>query len=147
LGKIAQRYINKGRLVPDEVAINMLENFLDAHPNSPGIIFDGFPRTIPQAEALKEILNRRGYDIAMVLNLDVAEDELIRRLLERGKKLGRADDNRKTIKARLDIYHSLTAPLTQFDASEGSLRTIRGSGDVESIYQQIKTHLRSCQTS
>ena len=83
LGKIAKDYIEKGQLVPDELIVNMLAKVLDSKANSKGVIFDGFPRTIPQAEALKKMLNERGTDVSIMLNLQVDEDELIKRLLER----------------------------------------------------------------
>ena len=89
LGKIAKDYIEKGQLVPDELIVNMLAKVLDSKANSKGVIFDGFPRTIPQAEALKKMLNERGTDVSIMLNLQVDEDELIKRLLERGKVSGR----------------------------------------------------------
>jgi len=101
LGKIAKDYIEKGQLVPDELIVNMLAKVLDSKANSKGVIFDGFPRTIPQAEALKKMLNERGTDVSIMLNLQVDEDELIKRLLERGKVSGRSDDNLETIKSRL----------------------------------------------
>ena len=101
LGKIAKDYIEKGQLVPDELIVDMLAKVLDSKVNSKGVIFDGFPRTIPQAKALKEMLNKRGTDVSVMLNLQVEEEELINRLLERGKVSGRSDDNLETIKSRL----------------------------------------------
>ena len=85
LGKIAKDYIEKGQLVPDELIVDMLAKVLDSKAGSKGVIFDGFPRTIPQAKALKEMLNKRGTDVSVMLNLQVEEEELINRLLERGK--------------------------------------------------------------
>ena len=110
LGKIAKDYIEKGQLVPDELIVNMLANVLDSKKPEKGVIFDGFPRTIPQAKALKAMLNERGTDVSVMLNLQVDEDELIKRLLERGKVSGRSDDNLETIKSRLEVYHTQTAP-------------------------------------
>ena len=113
LGKIAKGFIEKGQLVPDELIVDMLAKVLDSKENSKGVIFDGFPRTIPQAKALKEMLNQRGTDVSIMLNLQVDEEELISRLLERGKVSGRSDDNLETIKKirHLDIqgvkFHSL----------------------------------------
>ena len=114
LGKIAKDYIEKGQLVPDELIVDMLAKVLDSKVNSKGVIFDGFPRTIPQAKALKEMLNKRGTDVSVMLNLQVEEEELINRLLERGKVSGRSDDNLETIKSRLDVYHKQTAPLADY---------------------------------
>ena len=111
LGKTAKEYIDKGQLVPDELIIRLIGEFLDGKKNSKGVIFDGYPRTIPQAIALKEMLNERGTDVSILLDLQVDDEELITRLLERGKVSGRSDDNLETIQSRLDVYHTQTAPL------------------------------------
>ena len=126
LGKIAKDYIEKGQLVPDELIVDMLAKVLDSKVNSKGVIFDGFPRTIPQAKALKEMLNKRGTDVSVMLNLQVEEEELINRLLERGKVSGRSDDNLETIKSRLDVYHKQTAPLADYYIGEGKHVAIKG---------------------
>ena len=131
LGKIAKDYIEKGQLVPDELIVNMLAKVLDSKANSKGVIFDGFPRTIPQAEALKKMLNERGTDVSIMLNLQVDEDELIKRLLERGKVSGRSDDN-------LEVYHKQTAPLADFYVKEGKHVAIKGMGTIEEIFGRIK---------
>ena len=133
LGKIAKDYIEKGQLVPDELIVDML-----AKVNSKGVIFDGFPRTIPQAKALKEMLNKRGTDVSVMLNLQVEEEELINRLLERGKVSGRSDDNLETIKSRLDVYHKQTAPLADYYIGEGKHVAIKGMGTIEEIFGRIK---------
>ena len=139
LGKIAKDYIEKGQLVPDELIVNMLAKVLDSKANSKGVIFDGFPRTIPQAEALKKMLNERGTDVSIMLNLQVDEDELIKRLLERGKVSGRSDDNLETIKSRLEVYHKQTAPLADFYVKEGKHVAIKGMGTtIEEIFGRIK---------
>ena len=134
LGKIAKDYIEKGQLVPDELIVDML----DSKVNSKGVIFDGFPRTIPQAKALKEMLNKRGTDVSVMLNLQVEEEELINRLLERGKVSGRSDDNLETIKSRLDVYHKQTAPLADYYIGEGKHVAIKGMGTIEEIFGRIK---------
>ena len=95
LGKIAKDYIEKGQLVPDELIVDMLAKVLDSKASSKGVIFDGFPRTIPQAKALKEMLNKRGTDVSVMLNLQVEEEELISRLLERGKVSGRSKQSNR----------------------------------------------------
>ena len=136
LGKIAKDFIEKGQLVPDELIVNMLAKVLDSKKDSKGVIFDGFPRTIPQAEALKKMLNERGTDVSVMLNLQV--DELIKRLLERGKVSGRSDDNLETIKSRLDVYHKQTAPLADFYVKEGKHVAIKGMGSIEDIFGYIK---------
>ena len=137
LGKIAKDYIEKGQLVPDELIVDMLAKVLDSKVNSKGVIFDGFPRTIPQAKALKEMLNKRGTDVSVMLNLQVEEEELINRLLERGKVSGRSD-NLETIKSRLDVYHKQTAPLADYYIGEGKHVAIKGMGTIEEIFGRIK---------
>ena len=101
LGKTAKGYIDQGQLIPDELMVDILANVFDSFKDSKGVIFDGFPRTIPQAEALKVMLKERGQDISVMIDLDVPEDELMTRLIKRGKDSGRADDNEETIKKRL----------------------------------------------
>ncbi len=141
LGKIAEGYISKGQLVPDDLIIDILAKVLDSKEGTNGVIFDGFPRTIPQAEALKKMLNERGTDVTVMLNLHVEEEELINRLLERGKKSGRSDDNIETIKSRLDVYHSQTAPLTEYYIKEGKHHAIKGVGTIDGIFDLIKEKL------
>lgn len=119
LGKIAQGYIDKGQLIPDELMINILAKVYDAQPQGKGVIFDGFPRTIAQAEALKKMLAERGHDMGMMVELIVEEDVLMARLLNRAIEQGRADDNETTIKARFDVYHKQTAPLAEWFEKEG----------------------------
>jgi len=137
LGKIADKYISKGQLVPDDLIIEMLERILDSKKELKGIIFDGFPRTIRQGEALHEILNKKGEKIHAVLNLDVEEDELVNRLLERGKVSGRSDDNLETIQSRLQVYHNQTAPLKSFYEEKGNLHDIKGTGSTGEIHERI----------
>ena len=104
LGNTAQQYIDKGQLIPDELMIDILANVYDSFgKDHKGIIFDGFPRTIPQAEALKVMLDKRGHKIAAMIELDVPESELMTRLIKRGQESGRSDDNAETIKKRLDV--------------------------------------------
>ncbi len=138
LGKVAKGYIEKGQLVPDELIVDMLAKVLDSKAGSKGVIFDGFPRTIPQAKALKEMLNKRGTDVSVMLNLQVDEDELVKRLLERGKVSGRSDDNLDTIKSRLEVYHKQTAPLADYYIGEGKHVAIQGMGTIEEIFGRIK---------
>ena len=108
LGKTAKYYIDNGQLIPDTLMVDILARTYDGFGKVDGVIFDGFPRTIPQAEALKAMLADRGTDVAVMLDLEVPEDELMARLINRGKTSGRADDNEETIKKRLDVYHSQT---------------------------------------
>ena len=137
LGLIAQDYINQGQLVPDDLIIKLISGFLDEKSDSKGVLFDGFPRTIPQAKALKTMLNERGTDISVLIDLQVDDAELIKRLLDRGKISGRTDDNITTIKQRLDVYHTQTAPLATYYISEGKHIAIKGVGSIEEISQRI----------
>ena len=137
LGKTAKDYIDRGQLVPDDVIVGMIADFLDSKKGSKGVIFDGFPRTLKQAEALKTMLNERGTDIHILLDLQVEDEELVERLLERGKISGRSDDNPETIKARLDVYHTQTAPLATYYIGEGKHVPIKGIGKIEEIFERI----------
>jgi adenylate kinase len=143
LGKIADTYISKGQLIPDELMIKVLEDVLDANPEltSAGVIFDGFPRTVPQAKALKEMLAARGTKVHAVIGLEVEEDELVRRMINRGIQTGRADDNLDTIKNRLQVYHSQTSPLRDYYIAEGKYHAINGNGAVEKIFEDIQASL------
>lgn len=145
LGKIADSYISKGNLIPDELMLQVLEHTLEEHSEATanGVIFDGFPRTIAQAEALKEMLQRRGTDLHTVIGLEVPEDELIERLINRGKMTGRADDNPETIKNRLTVYHNQTSPLKDYYTREGRYHMIEGSGTVDKIFGDIASHVDS----
>ncbi len=143
LGKIADSFISKGQLIPDDLMIKVLESVLDSNPEqtAAGVIFDGFPRTIEQAKALKVMLANRGSKVHAVIGLEVDEDELIRRMLNRGKETGRADDNIDTIKNRLKVYHSQTQPLRDYYIAEGKYHPINGNGDVDKIYGDIRDSL------
>ena len=139
LGKVADMYISNGLLIPDELMLEVLSDLFKEHPEhiEKGVIFDGFPRTIPQAEALTKMLAEYGTDIHAVVGLDVDEDELVRRMLERGKASGRADDNIDTIRKRLDVYHRQTAPLRNYYSELGRFHAIDGNGDVDRIFDDI----------
>ena len=137
LGRTAKEYIDRGQLVPDDLIVRLIADFLDDKRGSKGVIFDGFPRTIKQAEALKTMLNERGTDIHILLDLQVEDDELVDRLIERGKISGRSDDNPETIKARLDVYHTQTAPLATYYIGEGKHVAIKGIGRIEEIFERI----------
>lgn len=138
LGKIADSYISKGQLIPDDLMINILDDVLTKEAGKKsGVVFDGFPRTIPQAEALKHLLEKRGSELHAVIGLEVPEDELIERMIKRGKETGRADDNLETIKNRLTVYHNQTMPLKEYYKSEGKYITINGHGVVDEIFSNI----------
>ncbi len=119
LGKIAQGYIDHGQLIPDELMIGILASKYDTFKGSKGVIFDGFPRTIAQAEALKKMLEERGEKISAMINIQVDEDILMARLLRRATLEGRADDNEETIKKRFAVYHNQTAPLIEWFKGQG----------------------------
>lgn len=139
LGKEADNYISKGELVPDEVVIGMIENKLEEHKNGNGFIFDGFPRTTAQAEALDTILNNRGWSISTVLSLQVDEDELVKRLLLRGKDSGRKDDQDEgVIRNRMSVYRNQTEPLKAFYDNQNKLVEIDGIGSIEDIGNRLK---------
>jgi adenylate kinase len=142
LGKIADGYISKGQLIPDDLMIDILSHLLDTDPRtSRGVIFDGFPRTINQAKALKKMLAARGSKVHAVIGLEVPEDEIIERLIKRGEQSGRSDDNLDTIKQRLHVYHSQTCPLQDYYKDEGKYHAIHGSGSVDDIFETIKSSL------
>jgi adenylate kinase len=139
LGKTAQSFIDKGNLIPDELMISILAGVYDGFGRGhKGVIFDGFPRTIPQAEALKQMLDERGDRVAAMIELDVPEDELMKRLILRGQQSGRADDNEETIKKRLVVYHQQTQPLIEWYKREGLHHHINGSGTLERIFADIR---------
>ncbi len=144
LGKVADEYISQGQLIPDELIIDILANELDSFEGSNGVIFDGYPRTIPQAEALKKMLNERGQDITVMIDLDVPEEELISRLLRRGEQSGRADDNLETIKKRLVVYNTQTAPLKEFYKKEGKYQYINGHASMEDTFTSIVEAIEAC---
>ena len=139
LGITANQYISQGKLIPDDLMISILDRVLtdNADKAQNGVIFDGFPRTIPQAESLKSMLQRRGCKVDIVIGLEVPDEELTDRLLKRGIESGRSDDNRETIAKRLEVYHSQTAPLKQFYINEGIYAPIEGIGTIDAIFDSI----------
>ena len=137
LGKTAKGYIDQGQLIPDELMIDILASVFDSFKDSKGVIFDGFPRTIAQAEALKKMLAERGQDVSVMLDLEVPEDELMVRLIKRGKDSGRADDNEETIKKRLHVYHSQTSPLIDWYKNEKKYQHINCLGTMDGIFADI----------
>ncbi|MBQ5779279.1 MAG: adenylate kinase [Paludibacteraceae bacterium] len=141
LGKTAKDYIEAGKLVPDSLIIDMLAKTMDSFADAKGVIFDGFPRTVAQAVALKDMLVQRGADVSVMLNLIVEEQELINRLIERGKTSGRSDDNLETIKKRLDTYNEQTSPVIDFYKEDGKLANIQGMGSIEDIFASICVEL------
>lgn len=144
LGKIAKGYIDNGQLIPDELMIDILAKTYDAQPAGSGVIFDGFPRTIAQAEALKQMLADRGHELGMMIELIVGEEVLMERLLRRAQIEGRADDNEETIRKRFAVYHSQTEPLSKWFAAEGIRHTFDWAicktkeGMLDAIFQEIE---------
>ncbi len=139
LGKTAAMFINDGNLVPDSLIIDMLASVLDSKGKDiPGVIFDGFPRTIAQAEALDKMLEERGEKVNVVIGLEVDDAELIARIVARGKTSGRADDNEETAKKRLDTYYAQTLPLKDFYIAQQKYAKINGVGSIDEIYANIK---------
>lgn len=144
LGRIADSYISKGQLIPDDLMIDILDHELSNNlKDSKGVIFDGFPRTIPQAEALEKLLEKRGTSLGGVIGLEVPEEELVERLINRGKETGRADDNMETIKNRLQVYHNQTEPLKAHYTDKGNYISIKGTGVVDDIFADIADAIES----
>lgn len=142
LGKIAKQYIDEGQLIPDDLMIRILDDVLEKEAkDKPGVIFDGFPRTIPQADALNELLKKRGKELHAVVGLEVPDEELIKRMINRGKMTGRADDNEETIKKRLNVYHNQTSPLRDHYKKQGKYVAIDGHRDVDEIFNSITKEL------
>jgi len=138
LGITADSYISKGELVPDTMIIDILSKHVEnQHDDSNGIILDGFPRTVAQAEALEVMMKNLNKEISVLVDLKVAENELIERLLIRGKTSGRSDDNMETIKKRLDVYHKLTEPVNDFYKNRNQYTPIDGMGTIEEIFGRI----------
>lgn len=144
LGKTAKGYIDNGQLIPDDLMVNILASVYDGFGKEhEGVIFDGFPRTIPQAEALKKMLAERGHKIAAMIELDVPEEELMKRLVLRGQQSGRSDDNEEIIKKRLDVYHNQTSPLIDWYEKEGIRHHIDGLGELDRIFDDIASVIDS----
>ena len=138
LGLEAKALMDKGDLVPDEVVIGMISSKLDNNPNVNGFIFDGFPRTAAQATALDNLLAEKGTAISAMLSLKVEDAELIKRLLERGKNSGRADDKNEAIIAnRINEYNTKTAPLKEYYSTQNKLSEIEGVGSVDEIASKL----------
>lgn len=138
LGKLAQSYMDDGKLVPDEVTIDMLAAELEKKPDAKGFIFDGFPRTQAQAAALDKLLESRNSGITLMLALEVGEEELKQRLLLRGKASGRADDqDENIIQKRIDEYNSKTAPVKDFYSTQNKYKGIYGIGEIEAIFNLL----------
>lgn len=142
LGIEAKSFMDKGQLVPDEVVIGMISSALDSNPDAKGFLFDGFPRTEAQAEALDKLLKLKKTAIHLMLALDVSEAELIKRLLGRGKTSGRSDDtNEDVIKARIVEYHKKTTPVADYYMKFDKVKHIEGEGTVDEIFAAISNEI------
>lgn len=142
LGLQAKSYMDKGELVPDSVTIGMLRNKVEANPDVAGYIFDGFPRTVPQAEALDQLMNELNSSISKLILLDVDDDEIVTRLLERGKTSGRSDDqNEGTIRNRIAVFKNETSPVyDHYDAECKSVK-VHGVGGIEEIFARLSAEI------
>ncbi len=139
LGKQAKEYIKKGELVPDSVTIGMLNNKVNAHPEAKGFIYDGFPRTIPQAEALDEMLAGRGQAINGLFALTVDDNEIVKRILSRGETSGRADDlDEEIIKNRIEVYKENTLEVYDYYNTQDKAVSIEGLGSIEEIASRLQ---------
>ncbi|MEN0006555.1 MAG: adenylate kinase [Bacteroidota bacterium] len=138
LGLEAKSYIEKGELVPDSVTVGMLRNKVEANPDVAGYIFDGFPRTIPQSEALDALLKDKGTAVTALVMLDVPDEELVQRLLKRGETSGRADDlDESIIRNRIGVYKNETAPVFDYYDQQGKSSKIPGVGTIDDIFVRI----------
>ena len=142
LGLEAKRLMDQGQLVPDAVVIGMVGNFIDAHGEAKGFLFDGFPRTTAQCVALDALLKEKNSEINIVLALEVSEEELVKRLLGRGATSGRSDDiNEEIIRARIKEYHDKTTAVATYYAQFNKVVHVKGEGTVESIYADLKKEI------
>ena len=138
LGQLIESYTSEGQLVPDDVTIQLLEKHIESLPaDTKGLIFDGFPRTLNQAVQLERLMKKRGDKTAILIDINVPEDEIIRRLLERGKTSGRSDDNLDTIKKRLVVYHEQTRPVDDYYELMDKYVRIQGLGTISGIFGRI----------
>lgn len=138
LGLEAKKFMNKGELVPDEVVIGMISSALENNPQAKGFLFDGFPRTEAQSKALDELLKQKQTEIGVVLALEVSEEELIKRLLNRGLTSGRPDDNNaEVVKARIVEYHKKTSAVADYYSCFNKVVYIRGEGTVDEIFESL----------
>ena len=138
LGILAKSYSDKGNLVPDEVTIKILESEVSKHPDAKGVIYDGFPRTTAQAEALDKFLSEKGAEVSMMLSLVVPEDELKTRLIARAEVSGRKDDaDPEIIQNRINTYNSSTAPVADFYKGQNKLSEVNGVGSLDEISNRL----------
>ncbi len=138
LGKQAQQYISRGELVPDEVTIGMLRQKVEAHPEAEGFIFDGFPRTVAQAEALDRLLDEEGTAVHLLLSLEVDDEEIVKRIKGRAVVSGRPDDaDEGVIRHRITVYKKETAPVFEYYERQGKSHRVNGIGSIEEIFRRL----------
>ena len=138
LGRSMEGYISRGQLAPDEIVIGMIASYIADHKEAKGCIFDGFPRTTAQAEAFDEILAQHGLKVDIMVDIHVPEEELVRRILLRGKDSGRADDaSEEVIRGRLDVYHAQTAIVSDYYAAQGKYASVNGTGTMAEVFARI----------
>ena len=140
LGRSMESYIAQGKLAPDEIVIGMIANYVAEHLDAKGCIFDGFPRTTVQAEEFDKILAKHGLKVDIMVDIHVPEEELVHRILLRGKDSGRADDaSEEVIRGRLKVYHEQTAVLSDFYAAQGKYASVNGIGTIDEVFERIAT--------
>lgn len=137
LGQKAKSFMDQGHLVPDELVIDMLFSVMDNHKEAKGFVFDGFPRTLIQAEKFDEMLIAKGNPVNLVVSIEVTDEELIKRLVKRGVESGRADDSEEIIAKRLQVYNNQTRPLLDYYSRKNIIKHIHGIGPVEEIFNAI----------
>ena len=138
LGMEAKNFMDKGQLVPDEVVIGMIDSSLEKHADAKGFLFDGFPRTVAQAEALDKLLALKKTGICSVLALEVSEEELVKRLVKRGESSGRSDDTDEAIiRNRFSVYKKETEPVAHYYDEQGKLERIKGEGSIDEIFDAL----------
>lgn len=147
VGLEAKRFMDRGELVPDRVVVELVARHLSGPEPLPGFVLDGFPRTLPQAKTAYDWGRAHDRTFQGVISLDVPEDELVRRLLERGKRSGRSDDTEATIRNRLTVYAESTRPLLDFYRERGVLHEIDGTGEVDEVTARIREILDPLLTS
>ncbi len=144
LGLKAKSIIDKGELVPDEITVGMLRNKVEANPDVEGYIFDGFPRTVPQCEALNQLLSENSEEVTLLLELEVEDEEIVNRLLLRAETSGRADDaNEDIIKNRLEVYKSETIPVSDFYDKLGKTIRVHGQGSIDQVFERLSNEIDS----
>ena len=142
LGLEAKNFIDKGQLVPDEVVIGMVDSYFDQHKDAKGFLFDGFPRTVAQARALDKLMELKKTEIGKVLMLDVDEEELIKRLVLRGKTSGRSDDADENIQRnRQEVYKKETLPVAAYYSKSGKVAKVDGMGSISEIFDRLSFHI------